>query len=85
MKYVDITTYHGDRETDGNHDDVVQDHKELSAQVTADGWLHWFGLALVLMIFDLKLVPVAQEHGIDVIDKVWDSKEDVAAGEPMPG
>ncbi len=37
------------------------------------------------MIFDLKFVPVAQEHGIDVIEEVGDSKEDIAAGKPMPG
>lgn len=37
------------------------------------------------MILDLKFVPVAQEHGIDVIDEVGDRKEDIAAGEPMPG
>ncbi len=63
---------------------MVQDHEELSAQIAADGWTHRFGFAL-LVIFDLKFVPVAQEHGIDVIEEVGDSKEDIAAGKPMPG
>ncbi len=77
-------THHRDRETDSDHDDMVQDHEELSAQIAADGWTHRFGFAL-LVIFDLKFVPVAQEHGIDVIEEVGDSKEDIAAGKPMPG
>lgn len=35
------------------------------------------------MIFDLKLVPVAHEHGVDVIYEVGHRKEDVGAGQPV--
>lgn len=36
------------------------------------------------MPFDLQLVPVAQEHCVDVVHKVGDSKHDVRAGQPVP-
>lgn len=38
----------------------------------------------VLVPFDLQLVPVAHEHGVDVVHKVGDSKHDVCAGQPVP-
>lgn len=38
----------------------------------------------VLVPFDLQLVPVAHEHGVDVIHKVGDRKHDVRAGQPVP-
>lgn len=34
--------------------------------------------------FDLVLVPVAEEHGIDVIDEVGDGKLCVGRGQPVP-
>ena len=38
----------------------------------------------LLMPFDPELVPVAHEHGIDVIHEVGNSKHDVSASQPMP-
>lgn len=62
----------------------MQDHEELSAEVAAQG--HRLGLRPVihLMTFDLKLVPVAQEHGIYIVHKVGHSKQDVGGGQPVP-
>lgn len=37
MSHNPHSTHHRDRETDSNHDDMVQDHKELSAQIATDG------------------------------------------------
>lgn len=78
------STHHRHGEAHSDHDHMMQDHEELAAQVSSDGWSHRFGLTLLLVIFDLKFVPVAQEHGIDVIDEVGNCKEDIAGGEPMP-
>lgn len=32
-----LSPEHRDRETDSDHDDMVQDHEELSAQIATDG------------------------------------------------
>lgn len=59
----------------------MKHHEKLSPQVAANSAHFW---CFLLMTFDLHLVPVAQEHGVDVIDKVRDRKEDVGASEPVP-
>lgn len=35
------------------------------------------------MTFDLLLVPIAQEHGVDVVGEVRRSEEDVGVGQPV--
>lgn len=60
----------------------MKHHEKLSPQVAANGRAHFW--CILLVTFDLHLVPVAQEHGIDVIDKVRDRKQDVGASEPVP-
>lgn len=36
------------------------------------------------MIFDLKLVPVAQEHGVYIVHEVGHGEQDVGCGQPVP-
>lgn len=61
---------------------MMKHHEKLSPQVAANGRAHF--RCVLLVTFDLHLVPVAQEHGINVIDKIRDRKQDVGASEPMP-
>lgn len=75
-------THHRHREADSNHDNVMKHHEKLSPQVAANHRADFW--CILLMTFDLYLVPVAQEHGVDVIDKVRDGKQDVGASEPVP-
>lgn len=35
------------------------------------------------MTFDLQLVPVTKEHGVDVVHKVGRGEQDVGVGQPM--
>lgn len=76
--------YHRDGEADGDHDDMMKDHEELSPQVASQRHSLGFGAVVHLVAFDLELVPVTQEHGVDVIHKVRHSEQDVGAGQPMP-
>lgn len=78
-------SYHRDGEADGDHDNVVQHHEELAAQVAGQRRAHVLGDGRGLLVtFHLQLVPVAHEHGVDVVDKVGNGKHDVGAGEPVP-
>lgn len=78
-------SYHRDGEADGDHDNVVQHHEELAAQVAAQRRAHVPGDGRGLLVpFHLQLVPVAHEHGVDVVHKVGDGEHDVAAGQPVP-
>lgn len=36
------------------------------------------------MTFDLKLVPVAQEHSIYIVHEVGHGKQDIGGGQPVP-
>lgn len=60
----------------------MKHHKKLSPQVAAKDSAHFW--RTLLMTFDLHLVPVTQEHGIDVVDEVRNRKQDVGAREPVP-
>lgn len=64
---------------------MMQHHEHLSAQVTGhSGSLPPDALLLLLLVtFDLQLVPVAHEHGVDVVGKVRRGKQDVGVGQPM--
>jgi hypothetical protein len=67
---------------------MVEYHEELLVQVAAHhcpgaAW----GLACPIIPsvpFNLVLVPVAEEHGVDVIDEVGNSKLCVGRGQPVP-
>lgn len=66
----------------------MQHHEQLSVQVTCHGRhrqpdASTAALLLLLVTFDLQLVPVTQEHGVDVVDKVRRGKQDVGVGQPM--
>ena len=37
----------------------------------------------LLVTFDLQLVPVAQEHGVDVVEEVRRGEQDVGVGQPV--
>lgn len=60
----------------------MQHQKQLPAQET-----HHSGpcraWAALLVTFDLLLVPVAQEHGVDVVSEVRRGEEDVGVGQPV--
>lgn len=77
-------SYHRDWEAHGDHDNMMQDHEKLSAEVAAQGHRLWLRPVIHLMTFDLKLVPVAQEHGIYIVHKVGHSEQDVGGGQPVP-
>lgn len=78
-------SYHRDRETDGDHDNMVQHHEELAAQVADQCGAHVLGCCRGLLVpFDPELVPIAHEHCVDVIDEVGDSEHDIRAGKPVP-
>lgn len=76
-------SYHRDREARSDHDNVMQDHEELSPEITTDCRSLGFGAVVHLVPFDLELVPVTQEHGVDVIHKVRHRKPYVGAGQPV--
>lgn len=78
-------SYHRDGEADGDHDNVVQHHEELATQVAGQRRAHVLrdGRGL-LVALHLQLVPVAHEHGVDVVHKVGNGKHDVGAGQPVP-
>lgn len=75
-------THHRHGEADSNHNNMMKHHEKLSPQVAANDRAHFW--CILLMTFDLHLVPVAQEHGVDVIDKVRNRKQDVGASQPVP-
>lgn len=78
-------SYHRDGEADGDHDNVVQHHEELAAQVAGQRRAHVLGDGRGLLVpFHLQLVPVAHEHGVDVVHKVGNGEHDVGAGQPVP-
>lgn len=67
---------------------MVEHHEELLVQVAAH---HGPGAAqgsgrpvFPSMPFNLVLVPVAEEHGVDVIDEVGHCKLRVGRGQPVP-
>lgn len=62
----------------------MQDHEELPAQVSAHRRGLGSGAVVHLVTFDLQLVPVAQEHGVDVVHEIRHGEQDVGAGQPMP-
>lgn len=57
----------------------MQDHQDLSTQETP----HQRSKPRLLVTFDLQLVPVALEHGEDVVQEVRCGKQDVGLGEPV--
>ena len=86
LKRLKSAGYHGDREADSDHDDVMQDHEELPPEVAEERCAHVFGRGHRLLVtLDPQLVPVAHEHGVDVVHKVGHSEQDIAAGQPVPG
>lgn len=79
-------SYHRDGEADGDHDNMVQHHEELATQVAGQRRAHVLGCRRGLLVpFDPELVPVAHEHGVDVVHKVGNGEHDVTAREPVPG
>lgn len=68
------TPKHRHREADGDHDDVMQDHEKFAMKVANSS-----GEGGILVAFNLCLVPVAEVHGVYVIDEIGHRKEDVAA------
>lgn len=77
-----LCPYHRGGEAEGHHEDVMQHQKQLPAQEA-----HHSGpcraRAALLVTFDLLLVPVAQEHGVDVVGEVRRGEEDVGVGQPV--
>lgn len=62
----------------------MQHHEQLLSQVTRHSSSHRPDATLLLFVtFDLLLVPVTQEHGVDVVGKVGCGKENVAVGQPV--
>ena len=66
----------------------MQHHEPLPAQVTSHGGSRRpdpapFPLCLLLVTFDLQLVPVTQEHGVDVVGEVRRGEQDVGLRQPM--
>lgn len=57
----------------------MQNHQNLSMQVTRQH----LSKSCLLVTFDLQLVPVAQEHGVDVVEEVWSGEQDVGLSEPV--
>ncbi|EPQ17517.1 hypothetical protein D623_10014448 [Myotis brandtii] len=80
-------THHRQREAHQHHDGVVQHHEELLVQVAArhgPGAAGGPGLAFVPSVpLDLVLVPVAEKHGIDVVDEVGHCELCVGGGKPV--
>jgi len=62
----------------------MQHHQDLSAQVTPHRGAHRaVAMPRLLVTFDLQLVPVAQEHGVDVVGEVRRGEQDVGVGQPV--
>lgn len=61
---------------------MMQHHERLSPQETRHSGRRRRGAAL-LVTLDLQLVPVTQEHGVDVVGKVRRGKQDVGVCQPM--
>lgn len=57
----------------------MQHHEQLSAEETNHNGSSWPGAA-ILVTFDLQLVPVTKEHGVDVVHKVGRGEQDVGVG-----
>lgn len=76
-------SYHGGRKAKSHHEDVMQHHEQLPAQVAPHSSTHR-PVAVLLMPFDLQLVPVAQEHGVNIVGKVRCGKENIVVGQPVP-
>lgn len=81
-------THHREREAHQYHGRMVEYHEELLVQVATH---HGPGAAqgsgrpvFPSMPFNLVLVPVAEEHGVDVIDEVGHCKLRVGRGQPVP-
>lgn len=62
---------------------MMQHHERLSSKETRYGKPNGPD-TVVLMTFDLLLVPVTQEHGVDVVGKVGRGEKDVDVGQPVP-
>lgn len=64
----------------------MEDHEELPAEVAEERRAHVLGRGRRLLVtLDPQLVPVAHEHGVDVVNEVGHGEQDVAAGQPVPG
>jgi len=64
----------------------MEDHEELPPKVAAEGGAHVLGRSRRLLVtLDTQLVPVAHEHGVDVVHEVGHGEQDVAAGQPVAG
>ena len=80
-------THHRQREAHEHHDGVVEHHEELLVQVASrhgpDAPRGSGPPFVPSMPLDLVLVPVTEEHGIDVIDEVGHSKLRISRGKPV--
>lgn len=76
--------YQGCGEAEGHHEDVMQNHQDLPAEVTRQRGPHGETAAPRLLVtFDLQLVPVTHKHSVDVVQEVWRCKQDVVVGQPV--
>lgn len=79
-------THHRQRKAHEHHDGMVEHHEELLVQVAAchsPGAARGFGSRFISVPLDLVLVPVTEEHGVDVIDEVGHCKLRVSRGKPV--
>lgn len=67
---------------------MVEHHEELLVQVATDhgpGAAQGSGRPVFPSVpFNLVFVPMAEEHGIDVVDEVRNRKLRVGRGQPVP-
>lgn len=61
----------------------MEHHQRLPVQETCHCSLQWTQGTL-FVTFDLLLVPVAQEHSVDVVGEVRRGEEDVGICQPVP-
>lgn len=84
---VSTPTHHRQREAHEHHDGVVEHHEELLVQVASrhsPGAARGSGPPFVPSVpLDLVLVPVTEEHGVDVVDEVGHCKLCVGRGKPV--
>lgn len=84
---VSTPTHHRQREAHEHHNGMVEHHEELLVQVASrhsPGAAWGSGPPFVTSVpLDLVLVPVTEEHGVDVIDEVGHCKLRVGRGKPV--
>lgn len=77
-------THHREREAHQHHGSMVEHHEELLVQVATDhgpGATQGSGRPVFPSVpFNLVFVPMAEEHGIDVVDEVRNRKLRVGRG-----